>query len=34
MMQRFAALKLVVTDTLFNSMALSCLETNFVLLLK
>ena len=34
MMQRFPALKRVVTNTLFNSIAVSCLETNFVFLLK
>ena len=34
MMQRFAALKLVVTTTLFNGSALTCSETNFIFLLK
>ena len=34
MLQHFVALKLVVTNTLFNGIALTCSETNFILLLK
>ena len=34
MLQRFVALKLVVTNTLFNGLAQSFSETNFILLLN
>ena len=34
MLQRFVPLKLVVTNTLFNGIALSCSETTFISLLK